>query len=97
MSIIKNYSGLEVELRHYICNYKPKNWIISISNIAHTPFIMPAEARNLMKAHKNNSLDTALESLGSRFEQWYFKEAIKDYFIKEKFSEIKEKLDDEDE
>ncbi len=90
MEITREYINLGIDLKNYICNYKPGNWVAPISNFAHIPWIMPFEARILMKAHRDNSLDKTLEDLGKDFEPWYVKEAIKDYFVKEKFSEIKQ-------
>lgn len=92
MTIAKGYDRLEIELRQYISNYTPVAWIVPISNVAYAHWIMPAEAEKLMKAHREGKLEGALDSLGSNFEPWFIKEAIKDYFNKEKYSEFAEEL-----
>ncbi len=96
MTIAKGYDRLGLDLESHISRYTPENWIVPISNVAHSPFVMTDEAKILMQAYRDNSLDKTLEKLGSSFEPWYVKEAVKDYFTKEKFSGFADELKEED-
>lgn len=93
MVIATGYDRLGIELENYIGKYIPSSWIVPIRNVAHTPWIMTKEAKALMKSHNEGRLEEALKKLGPNFEPWYIKEAIKDYFNKEKYSKFREELD----
>ena len=96
MTIAKGYDRLGIELKDYISRYTPCSWIVPISNVAHTPWIMTPEARILAKAHEANSLDKALEGLGDNFKSWYVREAIKDYFSKGEYTKLFTELEEDE-
>ena len=61
---------LAVKLEYHIRKYIPKFWKESIETVCFVPSVMPSDYESLRKG----------ESL-PRFDKWYFKEAIVNYFL----------------
>ncbi|MCA9487759.1 MAG: hypothetical protein KC516_02245 [Nanoarchaeota archaeon] len=88
MEIATGYAKLAINLHEHMSNYKPGKWIVPISDVHPTPFVLEKEAQKLIEGHKNNSLDAALEEMSSEYKPWFIKEAVKNYFSTQDISEI---------
>ena len=61
-----------IQLRWFIRDYQPKCWVVPISNVCFIPHVLAKEFEDIMRGMVPKSLD-----------QWYFREAIEAFLIKE--------------
>jgi len=104
VDIAIGYNRLAIELHQHFSQYKPGNWIETVSSVAPIPSFSPNTVKTFMQAHKAGKLESELQRLENSgqtpFEQseleqlkpWYVKDTIQDFFNKELYKSYESEL-----